>query len=173
MARRSEAAAGASCARRPAAPMPRAGRPQHHESRREPCAKAGVTTGEWGEVPAAAVSGESRPTGRSHRGAQRMPGHRRFAQRGRTRSPAEARSTAENPWSANRVEATPRRRAGGRAGARRRDGRVYDCIRMKHGRSSTPPAIRNVPRGRWISILSDPHMPRVEDVITACGHSGP
>ena len=63
------------------------------------CAKAGVTTGEWGEA-LREVFGEYRaPTGVGPRRAQRLRGHRDV--RARSRRPAQARPAARRSWSAS------------------------------------------------------------------------
>ena len=87
------------------------------------CAKAGVTTGEWGYALRAAFGEYRAPTGVRHRGAQRCRGHRRNARRGRAGDP-QARPATENPGRQARPRRPfQRRRAGGGAGARCRHGR--------------------------------------------------
>ena len=87
------------------------------------CAKAGVTTGEWGEVLRQGFGEYRAPTGSVPRRAQRLPGHRRSARRGRPHD-EEARAAAEDPGRQARPRRPlQRRRAGRGAGARRRHGR--------------------------------------------------
>ena len=134
------------------------------------CAKAGVTTGEWGEVLRQAFGEYRAPTGVA-RAPATMPGHRRPARRGRRvtrklgRRPKILVGKPGLDGHSNGAE---------QVAVRARDAGmdvVYDGIRL------TPAEIVDAARGKdvhvvGLSILSGSHMPLVHDVVARLREAG-